>query len=277
MASPSHAVMLREISAAGDRESTGALDIAWDSAHASLFFKFGHPRHVVFTTADGRTLAGEDALTALVAELPADIDVASWRRAMVTEETLDLTAEELIALFDPDGPAHSNGSARSSPGPELGLPEPGTGPAPPLPAFGMAHFPLLPLGPVLWSDAMANVVDLEAMLPLLPNCLLVLTLPEPQAAALVAEGAITDAVWMTGGHGLLGDTAARALMDSRDGELTAYRIDDPRMTTVLRTLLGDPAALVGTAGDVDALPAPATVSEPTALAEEAEGGGGDHR
>jgi hypothetical protein len=273
MASPSHAVMLREISAAGDRESTGALDIAWDSAHASLFFKFGHPRHVVFTTDDGRTLAGEDALTALVAELPADIEVASWRRAMVTEETLDLTAEELIALFDPHGPAHSNGSARSSPGPELGLPEPATGPAPPRPAFGVAHFPLLPLGPVLWSDAMANVVDLEAMLPLLPNCLLVLTLPEPRAAALVAEGAITDAVWMTGGDGLLGDTAARALMDSREGELTAYRIDDPRMSTVLRTLLGDPAALVGTAGDVDALPSPAADSEPTAPAEEAEGGG----
>jgi hypothetical protein len=272
MASPSHAVMLREISAAGDRESTGALDIAWDSAHASLFFKFGHPRHVVFTTADGRTLAGEDALTALVAELPADIEVASWRRAIVTEETLDLTAEELIALFDLHEPAHSNGSARSSPGLELRLPEPATGPAPPRPAFGVAHFPLLPLGPVLWSDAMANIVDLEAMLPLLPNCLLVLTLPEPQAAALVAEGAITDAVWMTGGHGLLGDTAARALMDSREGELTAYRIDDPRMSTVLRNLLGDPAALVGTAGDVDALPAPAADSGPTAPAEEAEGG-----
>jgi hypothetical protein len=273
MASPSHAVMLREISAAGDRESTGALDIAWDAARVSLFFKFGHPRHVVFTTADGRTLAGEDALTALLAELPADIDVATWRRAKVTEETLDITADELVALLDPGGSAHSNGSAHSSPGPELGLPVPATGPAPPLPAFGMAHFPLLPLGPVLWSDAMANVVDLEAMLPLLPNCLLVLTLPEPQAAALVAEGAITDAVWMTGGHGLLGDTAARALMDSREGKLTAYRIDDPRMSVVLRTLLGDPAALVGAAGEVDAPPTPAADSEVTTPADQPEGGG----
>jgi hypothetical protein len=273
MASPSHAVMLREISAAGDRESTGALDIAWDAAQASLFFKFGRPRHAVFTAADGRSLTGEDALTALVAELPADIEVTSWRRAKVTEETLDLTAAELIALLDPREPEDSNGTAHSSPGPDAGLPEPATGAAPPRPAFGMAHFPLLPLGPVLWSDAMANVVDLEAMLPLLPNCLLVLTLPEPQAAALVADGAITDAVWMTGGHGLLGDTAARALMDSREGKLTAYRIDDPRMSAVLRTLLADPAALVVPAGEVDALPTPATDTEVTAPADQRDGGG----
>jgi hypothetical protein len=273
MASPSHAVMLREISAAGDRESTGALDLVWDAAQASLFFKFGHPRHAVFTAADGRSLAGEDALTALVAELPADIEVATWRRAKVTEETLDLTAEELIALLDPREPAHTNGTAEASPGPDLGLPEPATAPAPPRPAFGMAHFPLLPLGPVLWSDAMANVVDLEAMLPLLPNCLLVLTLPAPQAAALVAEGAITDAVWMAGGQGLLGDTAARALMDSREGELTAYRIDDPRMSAVLRTLLADPAALVVAAGEADAPPTPVTDTEATAPADQLEGGG----
>ncbi len=273
MASPSHAVMLREISAAGDRESTGALDLVWDAARASLFFKFGHPRHAVFTAADGRSLAGEDALTALVAELPADIEVATWRRAKVTEETLDLTAEELIALLDPRQPAHTDGTADSSPGADLGLPEPATVPVPPRPAFGMAHFPLLPLGPVLWSDAMANVVDLEAMLPLLPNCLLVLTLPAPQAAALVAEGAITDAVWMAGGQGLLGDTAARALMDSREGELTAYRIDDPRMSAVLRTLLADPAALVVATGEADAPPTPVTDTEATAPADQPEGGG----
>jgi hypothetical protein len=274
MASPSHTVMLREISAAGDRESTGALDLAWGRAHASLFFKFGHPRHLLLTTADGRMLAGKDALTALLAELPADIEVATWRRAMVTEETLDLTADELIALLDPHGSARSNGSAGSPNGREPGLPQPGSAPAPPRPVFGRAHFPLLPLGPVLWSDAMANVLDLEAMLPLLPNCLLVLTLPEPQAAALVAEGVITDAVWMTEGQGLLGDTAARALMRSREGELTAYRIDDPRMSTVLRTLLGDPGALVSMAGEVDALSAPEPAAEPAAPAEEAGGAAG---
>jgi hypothetical protein len=142
----------------------------------------------------------------------------------------------------------------------------------------VAHFPLLPLGPVLWSDAMANVADLEAMVPLLPDCLLVLNLPEPQAAALVAEGAITDAVWMSGGHGLLGETAARALMDSREGKLTAYRIDDARMSAVLRTLLGDPATLVVTDGEVEAPaaaegPAAAPDLEPTTPADRPEGGG----
>lgn len=270
MASPSHAVMLRAISAAGDRESTGALDIAWDAAQASLFFKFGHPRHVVFTTGDGVTLAGEDALTALVAELPADIEVAPWRRAKVTEESLDLTADELLAMLDPREPAHTNGSDHSSAGPEPRPAEPE--PASPRPSFGMAHFPLLPLGPVLWSDAMANVVDLEAALPLLPDCLLVLTLPEPQAAALVADGAITDAVWMSGGHGLLGNGAARALMDSREGKLTAYRIDDAHMATVLRTLLGNPATLAGTAGETEALAAPAATDSSTPADQSEDGG-----
>jgi hypothetical protein len=261
MASPSHAVMLREISAAGDRERSGALDVAWDSAHASFFFKFGHPRHVVFTTADGRTLAGDDALAALVAELPDEIQVAAWRRATVTDETLDLTADELIALFDADAAGASNGSGHAPVDADVLPLRPG---APPARAFGIADFPLLPLGPVLWSDAMANVVDLEAMLPLLPDCLLVLTLGGPHAAALVTNGAITDAFWMTDGQGLLGDAAGRALLNSRDGDLTAYRIDDPRMFSVLRTLLAEPVALTDAANpdppDADAEP-PAPTAE----------------
>ncbi len=64
MATSSEITMLREISAAGDRERTGALDVEWDGAHATLFFMFGHPSHVVFETAEGRKLDGEAALDA---------------------------------------------------------------------------------------------------------------------------------------------------------------------------------------------------------------------
>ncbi|MFI5313640.1 MAG: hypothetical protein ACHQ06_05745, partial [Candidatus Dormibacteria bacterium] len=249
MATSSHAMMLREISAAGDRERTGALDVAWDRAHASVFFRCGHPRHVTFEMADGRILAGDDALTALVAELPTEIYVATWRRADVTEETLDLTADELIALFEADAPSSSNGS---------GPPD--------------TDFPPLPLGPVLWSDAMANVLDLEAMVPLLPDCLLVLTCPKPHAAALVTGGAFADAVWMTGGRRLFGDDAARELMGSRVGVLTAYRVDDHRMLSVLRKLLREPGALVipATAGDAPSQEMPAE-EPPAPLAERADG------
>jgi hypothetical protein len=268
MASPSHTLMLREISAAGDRERTGALDVAWGSAHASFFFKFGHPRHVVFTTADGRTLAGDDALAALVAELPDEIKVAAWRRATVTEETLNLTSDELIAWFNSDAQAASNGSGRAPLDADLLPLRPG---APPARAFGIADFPLLPLGPVLWSDGMANVVDLEAMLPLLPDCLLVLTLGGPHAAALVTNGAITDAFWMTDGQGLLGDAAGRALLNSTDGDLTAYRIDDPRMFAVLRTLLAEPVALTDAAADPDPLSPPDADPEPPAPTAERDG------
>jgi hypothetical protein len=264
-------MMLREISAAGDRERTGAFDVAWDRAHASLFFKFGHTRHVTFEMADGRTLAGEDALTALVAELPGEIEVATWRRTAITDETLDLTSDELIALFEAGAPATSNGAAPPARAPN-GAGAPGAEPPPqdaPITATGSAilganTFALLPLGPVLWSDAMANVDDLEAMVPHLPDCLLVLTRPEPQAAAVVAGGAVTDALWMSDGRGLSGDDAARALMASREGELTAYCIADERMLTVLRTLLHEPDAPVTQASDVEAPNAPESTAEPAA-------------
>ncbi|MBJ7610594.1 MAG: hypothetical protein JF887_14395 [Candidatus Dormibacteraeota bacterium] len=102
MATASQITMMREISAAGDRERTGALDVEWDGAKASLFFIFGHANHVEFETADGRKLVGGDALNAMVQELPNDFHVAPWRRAMVTDDTVRCTAEDLMFLFRRD-------------------------------------------------------------------------------------------------------------------------------------------------------------------------------
>lgn len=240
--------MLHEISAARDEHRSGALDVEWDGARASLFFVFGQPSHATFESFDGRDLAGAGALSALVEELPLDFRVVPWRRIMVTEDTLRCTVNDLFALFGgdadepiivtaPAGNGHStNGGApapalASAPAP----PPPPVAPAPVVP-FGIRDFPLLPLGPSLWFDAAANVVHLEVLVSRLPNSLIVLTGPTRRAAALVADGSIVDAVWVDGEAGLLGEDAAHALMSVGDGRVSGYRIDDLRLVAAIPML-----------------------------------------
>lgn len=113
------------------------------------------------------------------------------------------------------------------------------------PPFGLADFPLLPQGTPLWSDAVSNVVDLEAVVPHLPESLLVLEGPTCRAAALIVGGAIVDAVWVNATGGLLGEEAARALMSATEGRLTAHRIDDPRLVSAVRMLWRGPRVAIG--------------------------------
>ena len=254
MATPSHITMLREISAAGDRERTGALDVEWEGARVTLFFMFGHPSHVVFENADGRNLVGEPALDAFVAELPTEFRVAPWRRAMVTDDTLHCSAEDLMGLFQRrKAVAETNGPVAESPplavGPVAETFEPAAAPPaePPVPPsasnqlpFRLSDFPLLPLATALWTDAAANVVNLEAAVPRLPDSLLVLAGPTCQGAALIAGGRVTDAVWVNASTGQVGELAAHALMTSLEGTLTAYRLDDLRLVAALPMLWRSP-------------------------------------
>lgn len=115
MASASQITIMRELSAAGDRERTGALDVEWDGVRASLFFIFGHANHVELERADGEKLVGTDALTAIVAELPEEFRVSPWRRAMVTDDTLRCTAEELMFMFRRDPAKSTNRGAPEPP------------------------------------------------------------------------------------------------------------------------------------------------------------------
>ncbi len=247
MATPSHVTMLREISAAGDRGRTGALDVEWEGAHVTLFFMFGHPSHVVFEATDGRNLVGEPALDAFVAELPTEFQVAPWRRAMVTDDTLHCTAEDLMGLFQRrNPPVESDGKGAEPPAAAVAAEAfaPTTlaavPPAPPAtteqPPFGLSDFPLLPLATTLWSDAAANVINLESAVPRLPDSLIVLAGPTCRGAAVVAGGRVTDAVWVNAAGGCLGEQASHALMNSLEGTLTAYGVEDPRVLTALPML-----------------------------------------
>src|SRR5450631_1589764 len=109
-------------------------------------------------------------------------------------------------------------------------------PVPERPPFGLDEFPCLPLGAALWSDEIANVTNLSAVVPRMPNSLLVLTSAKARAAAVVTDGTIVDAVWVSAHEGLLGDDAAQALMKADEGTLTAYMSDDPRLAAVLPLL-----------------------------------------
>jgi hypothetical protein len=239
MATQSHATMLREISAAGDRGRTGALDVAWEGARASFFFMFGHPTHLTFEAADGRKLDGALALDALVDELPGDFQVAPWRRAMVRDDTLHCSADELMGLLQRDTAVASNGHASNGHAAAVDAATAGA-PAKEQPAFGLDDFPELSLGTPLWSEAISKLVNFEDIVSHLRDTLLILTGRGCRAAAFVADGEIVKAVWVTGWGGLLGEDASQTILRSSKGTITAHGLDDPSVATALLLLWPGP-------------------------------------
>jgi hypothetical protein len=228
-----HTTIQQQIAAARDEHRSGALDIEGAHTHASLFFVFGQPGHAVFEGGDGRSLHGQAALNALVAELPADYRIAPWRQIMVTEDSLRCTADELIAMFgeDTDGepaPQLSDSPATAPPPP----PQARTSPVP----FGVDDFPLLPAGRLLWTDEAANVNRLAAVAPHMPNSLVTLAGGSARALVVIVGGAITDAVFVDAARGLVGDDAVNALSDAEDGTVTSYGVDDARVLAALPLL-----------------------------------------
>ncbi len=257
--------MLRALSAAGDRERTGALDVEWKGTRASLFFVFGQANHAELERADGRKLVGNDALSALVQELPETFRVAPWRRTEVTGDTLRCTSEELMFLFrrhpaKADGRAAGKSKVAAKRKPTASaaaadLPSPAaaadTFPAAP---FDLPGFPLLPLGKALFSDDAGNIEGLDKAVPHLPTCLVVLTAADARGAVLVADGAVVDAVWVDDAAWLVGVDAARAVFGAREGNVAAHSVDDPRLVAATPILWQAPrlcAAVPGRSVNVE--------------------------
>jgi len=271
MTTSSRSTMLRELAAAGEGGRSGALDVEWEGARASFFFVSGQPTHLVFDTADGRRLDGLLALDALVDELPADFQVAPWRRAMVTDDTLHCSADELRELFERRSAA-SNGHAAGSNGhgaasrstPEwLRLPPVATDDGE-QPSFGLHDFPRLELGPPLWSAPIAKLVNLPLIVSHLRDTLLVLSGPSCRAAAIVTDGEIAKALLVSVSARVLGDAAADALLSAPRGTLTAYRLDDPQVVAALPLLWRAPpddAVALVPAGDAEPDAVPAATAE----------------
>ena len=230
--------LLRQLATAKDDYRTGALDITWDGGKATLFLVFGQPNHAVFDNAGGQHLEGTEALAALVYQLPPRFQLSPWRKEVVRTDTLRCTLEDVMEPF-----AQMAGAA--SPGPVAPTrPDVATlvvEAAPKRPDFGLADFPLLPLGPSLWADASASVVHLDLMLPSLPDALVVLTGPKLRAAGVVVRHQLIDAVWVEEADRTIGETAAMALMGARQGSVSGYRLENPRLGEALTMLWRCPA------------------------------------
>jgi hypothetical protein len=234
-----HVKLLRQLASAKDDYLSGAFDISWDGAKATLYLVFGRPSHAVFETGQAQ-IEGEAAIDALLAELPRVFTVSDWRRAMSPHETLSITIDELAGPF-----VRLAGSYADDPvvedDPEWWS---AVDDAPDLP-FGLSDFPLLPGGRPLWVEASPDEVHLSERLSELPPSILILTGAKLRAAAVVSGGDLIDAVWLDSDDHARGETAGMALLGATKGSLAGYALDDPRVAEALTMLWRLPVAVSG--------------------------------
>jgi hypothetical protein len=234
-----HVKLLRQLASAKDDYLSGAFDISWDGAKATLYLVFGRPSHAVFDT-DQAQIEGEAAIDALLAELPRTFVVSDWRRAMSPQETLSISIDELAGPFvrlagsyadDPVSDEDPEWWSSDDSSPDL--------------AFGLADFPLLPGGRPLWAETSPENVNLAERLAELPPSILILTGAKLRAAAVVSGGDIIDAVWIDDEDQARGEAAGLAILGASKGTLAGYALDDPRVAEALTMLWRLPLAVDG--------------------------------
>jgi hypothetical protein len=232
-----HVKLLRQLASAKDDYLSGAFDISWDGAKATLYLVFGRPSHAVFDT-DQVQIEGEAAIDALLSELPRTFVVSDWRRAMSPQETLSITIDELAGPFvrlagsyadDPVTDATPEWWSADDSSPDL--------------AFGLADFPLLPGGRPLWEGTSPEEVNLGERLADLPPSILVLTGAKLRAAAVVSGGDLIDAVWIDADDQARGEAAGMAILGATKGSLAGYALDDPRVAEAVTMLWRLPLAV----------------------------------
>ncbi|HVC40591.1 MAG TPA: hypothetical protein VND54_01300 [Candidatus Saccharimonadales bacterium] len=232
-----HVKLLRQLASAKDDYLSGAFDISWDGAKATLYLVFGRPSHAVFET-DQAQIEGEAAIDALLAALPRVFSVSDWRRAMSPHETLSITIDELAGPFVRLAGSYADDPVTDE-SPEWWS---AVDDSPDLP-FGLADFPLLPGGRPLWIEASPDEVHLADRLAELPPSILMLTGAKLRAAAVVSGGDLIDAVWIDADDHARGETAGMAILGATKGSLAGYALDDPRVAESLTMLWRLPVAV----------------------------------
>lgn len=233
--------LLRQLSAAKDSYRSGAMDITWEEGKASLYLVFGQPNHAVLETDAGVHMEGQPALAELVMLLPSRFKIAPWRKEVVRNETLSCTIDELIAPFAELAGTKTDETYEQ----ELQLTasrDPLYGEASSERRLGLDDFPLLPLGPSMWSDADAHVVHLDVLIPKLPPSIVVLSAPKLRAAAIIVRGSIIDAIWVEEDESVFGEGAGMALIGAKEGTLSGYRLASDSVAESLSMLWRTPLA-----------------------------------
>ncbi len=234
-----HVKLLRQLASAKDDYLSGAFDISWDGAKATLYLVFGRPSHAVFDT-DQEQIEGEAAIDALLSELPRTFVVSDWRRAMSPQETLSITIDELAGPFVRLAGSYADDAVTDAT-PEWWSADDSS----PDLVFGLADFPLLPGGRPLWVEASPEDVNLGERLADLPPSILVLTGAKLRAAAVVSGGDLIDAVWIDADDQARGEAAGMAMLGATKGSLAGYALDDPRVAEALTMLWRLPLAVRG--------------------------------
>ena len=214
-----HVKLLRQLAKAKDDYMSGAFDIAWDGGFATIFMVFGQPSHAVYE-AGGDRRTGEDALEALLRDLPRQFDVSDWRRAMAPQETLNVSVDDITEPLAELVGEHTQVRDTDDTYAWLG----GYDDSPDL-GFDVNSFPLLPAGRALWDEGPAEAIGLRDRLAGLTTALIVLTGPRLHAAGVVRDGDLIDAVWVDSADHARGDTAAMALLGAREGTVAGYALD----------------------------------------------------
>ena len=234
-----HVKLLRQLASAKDDYLSGAFDISWDGAKATLYLVFGRPSHAVLEIGEEQ-IEGEAAIDALLAALPRVFSVSDWRRAMSPHETLSITIDELAGPFVRLAGSYADDPVTDE-SPEWWS---AVDDLPDLP-FGIVDFPLLPGGRPLWVEASPDEVRLSERLSELPPSILILTGAKLRAAAVVSGGDLIDAVWIDFDDHARGETAGMALLGATKGSLAGYALDDPRVAEALTMLWRLPVAVSG--------------------------------
>lgn len=198
---------------------------------AAIYFLWGQPSHA-FVRSESEMIEGEAALKSLALALGKGGKVAWKSKEVLQKETLRCTAEDLIGILEalraadkdpPDADVSTDvwdGKDRRRP---------------PAFTYNLNEFPLLPGGSPLWADVPTSVVHLDVLLGTLPSVLVVLEGEKVRAAGVVFQRELHDALYVDENGSRSGREAWEALMQARDGMVTAYELDD-RMAEALPVL-----------------------------------------
>lgn len=232
--------LLRQLSSAQDEYRSGKFDISWDMCRGSLFFVFGQPNHAEYDDGSGTVLTGQDALTAILQNLPPHFEVSGWQKSLVRNPSLKCTVQDLQEPFTSLAGTYLEEEPRPSDA-EESIVEDESGRLRPV-GITLETFPILPVGQSLWTEASSSVVHLDVLIPKLPTSLIVLTGTNVRACAVVEQGLMLDALWVEPGGTHMGESAAMAIQNAQNVTLSGYRMESKDQIEALIMLWRSPVA-----------------------------------